>query len=183
MTINGWRKYLILLIINDCCYLKNLTKICVKMCQSCAKLRTTVLNCVKVCQSVRKLSQRCQIIKLNWFLMSNKLFCAKLCQSVPKWTKVCQLVLNLCKISKIYLLQHSFAQFGIVWHTYRFAQFHTLKHSAAQQFFSLGRLEFEIYLLILYSCMLYSVRPLPQNNVKFCYFFALFHNSGSSSPT
>ena len=49
MTINGGRKYLILLIINDCRYLKKLTVICVNVGQRCAKLRLTVLNCVKVC--------------------------------------------------------------------------------------------------------------------------------------
>ena len=69
MTIKGGRKYWILLIINDCCYLKKLTIICVKVCQRCAKLCTTVLKCAKVGQSV-----------LN---------CAQLCSSVPKWVKVC----------------------------------------------------------------------------------------------
>ena len=59
MTINGGRKYLILLIINDCSYLKKLTIICVKVCQRCANLCLTA----QLCQSMSK--------------------CAKLCTTVP----------------------------------------------------------------------------------------------------
>ena len=75
MTINGGKKYLILLIINDCCYLKKLTIICFKVCQRCAKLCLTVLNCVKVCQSVLNCAQLCQMVKINLFLMAKSFLC------------------------------------------------------------------------------------------------------------
>ena len=76
MTIKGVRKNLILLKINDCCYLKKLTIIiCVKVCQRCAKLWTTVLKCAKVGQSVLNCAQLCQRTKINLFLVAKSFLC------------------------------------------------------------------------------------------------------------
>ena len=65
MIIKGGRKYLILLIINDCCYFQELTIICVKMCQRCAKLCQAVLNFAQLSQSMSKCAKLCQMIKIN----------------------------------------------------------------------------------------------------------------------
>ena len=75
MRIKCERKYVILLIINDCCYLKKLTIICLKVCKRCAKLCTTVLKCAKVGQSVLNCAQLCQMTKINLFLVAKSFLC------------------------------------------------------------------------------------------------------------
>ena len=128
MTINGGRKYLILLIINHFCYFKTLRIICVKVCQHCAKLCLTVFNCVKVCQSVLNGAQLCQIIKIKLF-QSLKAFCAKLCQTVLKCAKVCQSVQNvrhLLSYAQFGTVLHSLTYFGTDW--YSSTHFSILQH-------------------------------------------------------
>ena len=71
----------------------------------------------KVCQSVLNCVQLYRKSNDIYF-QQLKMIYAKLCKSVPVGSKLCRSVINLCKMSEIYLLWHSLAQFYTFKHTY-----------------------------------------------------------------